>query len=87
MDSIDCSVIDDTWGPSADACRGGFDFTLLFEEAILTLFPLCLFLLSAPVRAIYLSHKSVKVKGSVLLPLKLVRTNPSVSVDSKCCYL
>lgn len=42
MESLACSsaAVQDTWGPVVDAsCAGGFDFTLLFEEAILTLLP------------------------------------------------
>lgn len=37
-----CSIaIEDTFGPIvARSCLGGFDFTLLFEEAILTILPL-----------------------------------------------
>jgi hypothetical protein len=37
-----CSIaVEDTFGPIVDgSCLGGFDFTLLFEEAILTILPL-----------------------------------------------
>lgn len=37
-----CSIeVEDVFGPSvAGSCLGGFDFTLLFEESILTLPPL-----------------------------------------------
>jgi hypothetical protein len=37
-----CSIaVEDVFGPVvASSCLGGFDFTLLFEESILTLVPL-----------------------------------------------
>lgn len=42
--AMSCSpAAEDTWGPVVSRdCRGGFDFTLLFEEAILTLAPLAI---------------------------------------------
>jgi hypothetical protein len=34
-------AVEDTFGPAvASSCVGGFDFTLLFEESILTVLPL-----------------------------------------------
>ena len=72
MTSSVCSLIDNSWGPYAKDCRGGFDFTLLFEESVLTLLPLCLLLLVAPFRLAYLFNKQVKVARSVLLLVKLV---------------
>ena len=37
-----CSAItEDVFGPTVDiSCHDGFDFTLLFEESILTILPL-----------------------------------------------
>jgi hypothetical protein len=70
--SMLCPVIDDTFGPHAGDCRGGLDFTLLFEETILTILPLALILIVAPQRLFYLSKKQVKVDPSPLLHLKLV---------------
>lgn len=67
-----CARLDDRFGPHADSCRGGFDFTLLFEETILTLLPLALILLIAPVRIFYLSRKDKKVVQTRLLSCKLV---------------
>ena len=72
MASQSCSNIDDSFGPYAGGCRGGFDFTLLFEECILTILPLLLTLLVTPFRLFYLTRKSVKVVRSRLLPCKLV---------------
>jgi hypothetical protein len=35
-------------------CRGGFDFTLLFEQTILAVLPAAIFALAAPARLVYL---------------------------------
>jgi len=69
---IQCSVIDQTFGPHAGQCRGGLDFTLFFEEVILTVLPLVFTLCVAPVRVFYLSKRSVKVNRSLLLWAKLI---------------
>ena len=73
ISKISCSAIDDTWGPHAEACRGGLDFTLLFEETILTILPLAVVLCLIPLRVIYLSRRLTKVNSGILLPAKLVR--------------
>ncbi len=67
-----CAGVDDTFGPHAANCRGDFDFTLLFEETVLSLLPLSLLLIAAPLRIVYLFKKDWKVVQSLLLPLKLV---------------
>lgn len=47
--AMDCN--DSSFGPSVhDGCRGGFDFTLLFEESILMAPPVVAFLCALPVR-------------------------------------
>ena len=68
-----CERIDNTFGPYAGHCRGGFDFTLFFEETILSILPLVLFCFFVPFRTWYLIRKEFKVKRSLLLPFKLVR--------------
>ncbi len=69
-----CSQIDGSFGPHAGNCRGGFDFTLLFEETILTLAPVCLVLAVIPPRIWYLLRRVKKVQdGSRLASLKIVR--------------
>lgn len=67
-----CAGVDNTFGPHAANCRGDFDFTLLFEETVLSLLPLTLLLIAAPLRIGYLFKKDWKVVQSPLLPLKLV---------------
>lgn len=67
-----CARLDDTFGPHAANCRGDFDFTLMFEETILSLSPLAILLIVAPLRILYLFKKDRKVVQSPLLSLKLV---------------
>lgn len=67
-----CYEIDNTFSYYAQECRDGFDFTLLFEQTILTALPLGLLILVAPARIWYLSKKSKKTTTSLLLPLKVV---------------
>ena len=71
--TLSCTNVDDTFGPYAGDCRGGFDFTLLFEQTILSIAPLALLLIVAPLRIWYLSRKQTKVVHSKWLPSKLVR--------------
>lgn len=70
--SESCPRVDDTFGPYAGSCRGGFDFTLLFEESLLSILPLCLLLAVVPFRVVYLFRRTIKVNRSLLLPSKLV---------------
>jgi len=66
-------AVDNSFGPYAgEHCRGGFDFTLLFEDAILSIIPIALVLCVAPNRIGYLWRKKTKVSKSLLLPAKLV---------------
>ncbi|KAL1965989.1 hypothetical protein VTN77DRAFT_4929 [Rasamsonia byssochlamydoides] len=69
--SPSCTEIDNTFRLYALSCRGGFDFTLLFEETILTVLPLALWVLFVPFRISYLFRRPRKVVHSVLLPLKI----------------
>ncbi|KAF2004654.1 P-loop containing nucleoside triphosphate hydrolase protein [Amniculicola lignicola CBS 123094] len=63
---------DASFGPGIGSCRGGFDFTLLFEDSILSLLPQAIFLFLAPIRLATLRRRRDKVaKGSHLGFLKL----------------
>ncbi|KAI2905819.1 hypothetical protein CBS76997_1953 [Aspergillus niger] len=42
-----CEQIDESWGPWAQSCRGGFDFTLTFEDTILIILPSILFIVAS----------------------------------------
>ncbi|KAK5651320.1 hypothetical protein OQA88_12616 [Cercophora sp. LCS_1] len=68
-----CARVDNTFGPHAGACRGGFDFTLLFEETILTILPIGLLVLALPLRGRFLLGKTRKVaKANHLATLKVL---------------
>ena len=64
--------IDNSFGPYAGVCRGGFDFTLLFEETILTIPLSAIFFLIFPLRALQLYRNDKKVVRSPLQICKLV---------------
>ncbi|KAF4342275.1 multidrug resistance [Fusarium beomiforme] len=67
------SSCDDSFGPYARDCRGGFDFTLLFEETILILPITAVLLIAAPCRIAFLLRKNkVKVNTSYLLYCKII---------------
>lgn len=68
----ECAVIDRSFGPYALNCRGGFDFTVLFEESILTLAPVGLSILISPFRILHLLKREKKVVPDALGVLKLV---------------
>lgn len=61
---------DDHFGPQVP---GIFDFTLLFEQSILSLLPTALFVLLAPLRIVPLLRRENRVKAGPLLWSKLVR--------------
>ncbi|KAF4533888.1 ABC transporter [Lasiodiplodia theobromae] len=64
---------DGSFGPGVGACRGGFDFTLTFEESVLGLLPQTILLLLAPVRLLTLRRRQVRIaKNTHLGFLKLV---------------
>ncbi|KAF4440788.1 hypothetical protein F53441_12196 [Fusarium austroafricanum] len=70
MDRPSC---DDSFGPYAGDCRGGFDFTLLFEETILILPITILLMLAAPLRIAYLLRKNeVKIESNHWLYMKII---------------
>ncbi|KAF7719382.1 Uncharacterized protein PECH_004876 [Penicillium ucsense] len=67
-----CHELDNTIRVGMGSCRGGFDFSLLFEETILTLLPIAVILILGPLRIWQLSRQQCKVKRSWLIPSKLV---------------
>ncbi|PWY88307.1 multidrug resistance-associated protein [Aspergillus heteromorphus CBS 117.55] len=74
MTTSSVSSCHDNWfGPVLDSsCRGGFDFTVLFEASILTVTPAALFLLLVPLRLFYLAKQSPKVHASTIHAATLV---------------
>ncbi|KAK0701169.1 hypothetical protein B0T21DRAFT_435070 [Apiosordaria backusii] len=70
--SAACAHLDDSFGPHAGECRGGFDFTLLFEETILTILPAGLMLLVSLPRVWFMWRKAKKLaRGSHLATVKI----------------
>ena len=66
---------DEAFGPLIkEPCRS-FDFTLKFEQTVLSLLPSTLFLLLAMFRLYILRRAGVKVSSSYLSVLKAVRLN------------
>lgn len=67
-----CKSADDSFGPAVPRdCRGGFDFTLLFEHAILSVVPSVSFLLISTLRltALYRARRVVRIDAAHSLKL------------------
>lgn len=67
-----CRALDNTIRAGMGPCRGGFDFSLLFEETILGILPISIAILVVPFRIWRLIHKRRKVVDSWLFLSKLV---------------
>ncbi|KAJ5907320.1 multidrug resistance-associated protein [Penicillium taxi] len=64
---------DNSFGPIVDSgCRDGFDFTLLFEQAILGLVPAIAFLLVCPLRLRILVKRNVRTQPHKMRLAKLI---------------
>jgi len=64
---------DRTFGPAVLGCRGNFDFTVKFEDIVLSLLPASLFIILAIFRIWYLCRAESLERGSSwLLMTKLV---------------
>ncbi|KAI9368784.1 P-loop containing nucleoside triphosphate hydrolase protein [Aspergillus egyptiacus] len=59
-----CARVDDSWRVHALSCRGGFDFTLLFEELALCALPITIAVILSPLRIYSLLQTSSKVESS-----------------------
>lgn len=78
---MDCDAADTAWGPWAGPdCRGGLDFTLTFEEAILTILPTALFILAAVAQIVFLIGRPRVVANGVLMWVKQVGLSRIISV-------
>ncbi|KAB5547143.1 canalicular multispecific organic anion transporter 1 [Coniochaeta sp. 2T2.1] len=75
MDRLQCGFVADTvFGPSVTPCRREFDFTLLFEEAILVTLPACVFILLGTALVLFLRPAPTRVRHGRLYSLKLFST-------------
>ncbi|KAH8664569.1 ABC transporter [Xylariales sp. PMI_506] len=75
MNSSQVALCGDNWlGPGvlSSECRGGFEFTLLFEDSFLAILPAACFLVISPFRAVLLLRRSIRVRPSALYLVKLV---------------
>lgn len=70
--SVCSSHPDDVFGPVVAECARAFDFTLLFEESILSILPSAILILLSPVRLLSLRKKQHVVGGGALRGAKLV---------------
>ncbi|KAH8879372.1 ABC transporter [Thozetella sp. PMI_491] len=76
------SGADDTFGPLVQIeCRGGFDFTVLFERTILTLLPATAFLLAFIARTVQLARTDVKTVATPLRIVKLAAVTSFIGVQ------
>ncbi|KAJ5200516.1 ABC transporter integral membrane type 1 [Penicillium cf. griseofulvum] len=73
MATVVGDTCDSLFGPvvSQYSCRGGFDFTVLFEAWIFNITPAACFLLLFPIRLFQLSRETLKVKTSSIHLLTL----------------
>ncbi|UPK94751.1 hypothetical protein LCI18_005686 [Fusarium solani-melongenae] len=75
MESYNSTACQDGFlGPSVwtEGCRGGFDFTLSFQESVMSIVPSALFLLLAGPRAAYLLRSPDRAKRHATYTPKLV---------------
>lgn len=67
---------DDFFGPQINACERKFDFTLLFEQSILSAAPSALFISFMLLRVAKLSRVGRKTLPNMLRDVKLVNRHP-----------
>ncbi|KAL2178346.1 uncharacterized protein P884DRAFT_269013 [Thermothelomyces heterothallicus CBS 202.75] len=68
---MDCVAVDIAWGPWAGpSCRGGLDFTLAFEESILSILPTALLIIAAALQVAFLLGRPRQTANGTLLWLK-----------------
>lgn len=70
--SLCLPAADRVFGPQVHGCRADFDFTLLFQEILLSIAPSSIFLSLVPLRVWYLRKQAVKADGGRLQAAKLV---------------
>ena len=70
--SICTSNADDFFGPRVEACRRQFDFTLLFEQSVLSIAPSALFICLISLRVAQLYRVDRKTLSNTLRNVKLV---------------
>jgi ATP-binding cassette, subfamily C (CFTR/MRP), member 1 len=76
---------DNTIGPIVSGCRDDFDFTVKFEQSILSLVPSACFALLAAARIAWLSRKPRIVAAGSFQVLKLVSCGSNTDADGVQC--
>lgn len=71
MDFANC-VDDSAFGPIVKGCRGDFDFTLKFENIILSMLPSAVFIALSVPRVIFLARRPSIAGGAILQYTKIV---------------
>jgi len=72
MESNCTTINDNSFGPAVQGCRHNFDFTLIFEQSILSIVPAALLLIFAPPRVARLLRSGTKTFPSRLRSTKAV---------------
>ncbi|KAM6480577.1 P-loop containing nucleoside triphosphate hydrolase protein [Trichoderma sp. SZMC 28011] len=70
--SVSACANDDAFGPAVEGCRGNFDFTVAFEEVILSILPSACFAILAALRLVSLSRQSHTTANILLRNVKVV---------------
>lgn len=79
---MDCDThADDLFGPRVSLCRDGFDFTLLFEQGILSALPSALVTGASAGYVFYLSRQNIKTKSEASWTLRAMK---QASVEETC---
>ncbi|KAL2134935.1 hypothetical protein VTI74DRAFT_10342 [Chaetomium olivicolor] len=69
--TMSCLVADTHWGPWAGPeCRGGIDFTLTFEESILSILPTAVLIIAAALQVAFLFGRPRHATNGILLWVK-----------------
>ena len=73
--------MDDSFGPTVTNCRGDFDFTLLFEQSIMSIGPSAILLLLFPLRLMQLLQQDMKTRRHWLQLMKQVSGDQPVIIN------
>jgi hypothetical protein len=76
---------DNSFGPVViPGCRGGFDFTLLFEQSYLSIVPSAVLTIAFPLRLQYLLRHDIKLKApkTAILCARLASRSPTYTLQA-----
>lgn len=73
---------DNRFGPAVQGVRGGFDFTVLFEDSFLVIAPASLLLIAIPLRTLWLWSSTKVVSESSARLNKVVSSSTSDPLES-----